>query len=292
MNDHTNHRSTSIPVQDSGWLSFALAFGMHLILAAVLFFSLKWNTQPAAPTQVELWAALPVPNAINSPTPKPVVKEPPPQSTAPVTNPDIALEIERQRLIQQRQSEQAALREQQMQEKKRQERQQRILEENKLQVQRLKEQERQQEQIKLAQQQEKLKDTMRREALQAAGLTANPLSHKNTSSSQGTANAATGSQGNGDPNALARYGDLIKACIRPGVIYNPPSDLGGNPNVEFQVKLLPSGEVSGVPKLIKSSGISAFDAAVENGIRRCTPFPRPPSGKFESSLIVSYSLLD
>ena len=76
------------------------------------------------------------------------------------------------------------------------------------------------------------------------------------------------------------------------MVYAPgPADTG-NPVAEFRVQLLPTGEQAGPPRLVKSSGNPAFDRAVENGIRRCDPFPRPPSGRFDSSIIIPYAMFD
>ncbi|MBI2295412.1 MAG: cell envelope integrity protein TolA [Betaproteobacteria bacterium] len=54
-----------------------------------------------------------------------------------------------------------------------------------------------------------------------------------------------------------------------------PPNLQGNPEVEFDVVLLPGGEVLGV-KLKKGSTIVAWDNAVERAILKAQPLPLPP----------------
>ncbi|MDN5934964.1 MAG: TonB C-terminal domain-containing protein, partial [Nitrosospira sp.] len=54
-----------------------------------------------------------------------------------------------------------------------------------------------------------------------------------------------------------------------------PPDLPGNPVAEFDVTLLPDGDVLDA-KLRKSSGFAAFDSAVERAIFLSKPLPLPP----------------
>ena len=80
------------------------------------------------------------------------------------------------------------------------------------------------------------------------------------------------------------YAAQINSCIRPHIIFNVPE--GTRPRqfvAEFEVALLPTGEQVGAPKLIKASGLAAYDQAVERAIRRCDPFPRPKDGPMPRS---------
>ncbi|HET7160573.1 MAG TPA: cell envelope integrity protein TolA, partial [Burkholderiales bacterium] len=56
-----------------------------------------------------------------------------------------------------------------------------------------------------------------------------------------------------------------------------PPNLQGNPQVEFEVRLLPGGEVLEASLRIKrSSGNTAYDQAVERAILKASPLPLPP----------------
>ena len=43
----------------------------------------------------------------------------------------------------------------------------------------------------------------------------------------------------------------------------------------YRLNLLPSGDQTGRPQQVKSSGLPAYDRAVEAAIRKCNPFPKP-----------------
>ena len=120
-----------------------------------------------------------------------------------------------------------------------------------------------------------LKDMMRGDALSAAGLPG------------GTAdrNQAGGGRDDG-------YGAKVRACVQPGVSFPPPPRSGaGNPAAAYRVSLKPDGQIADV-RLTKSSGNVNFDRAVETGIRRCTPFPRPSSGSYPGYIDVNYNMYD
>ena len=70
----------------------------------------------------------------------------------------------------------------------------------------------------------------------------------------------------------ARYTDLISAKIR-GNLMVPPG-VSGNPEAEFRVNQLPTGEVIEV-KLRKPSGHRALDEAIERAIHKSSPLPKP-----------------
>ena len=68
------------------------------------------------------------------------------------------------------------------------------------------------------------------------------------------------------------YVARISAKVRQRVIL--PTDLEGNPEAVFQVDLLASGEVV-TAKLLKSSGSTPYDAAVQRAILAAQPLPVP-----------------
>jgi colicin import membrane protein len=54
---------------------------------------------------------------------------------------------------------------------------------------------------------------------------------------------------------------------------------------------LPTGEIISV-KLVKSSGIAAFDDAVEKGILKSSPLPKKKNGTVERTLEIAFSMKD
>ena len=75
-------------------------------------------------------------------------------------------------------------------------------------------------------------------------------------------------------NALNEYIARIQAKVKSNWIL--PQDIQGNPEAIFDVVQLPTGEVLTI-RLVKSSGNSAYDAAVERAILKSSPLPLPPS---------------
>jgi colicin import membrane protein len=71
----------------------------------------------------------------------------------------------------------------------------------------------------------------------------------------------------------SKYIGLVSAKIRPYV--NKQLCGTGKPELIYEIAILPTGEIIGVPKLIKSSGIQACDEAVDRAIRQSSPLPRP-----------------
>ena len=77
------------------------------------------------------------------------------------------------------------------------------------------------------------------------------------------------------------YRARISAKIRQRVIL--PPDLQGNPEAIYAVSLLPGGTVTEV-RLLKTSGVSTYDAAVERAILAAQPLPVPEEpGLFQAN---------
>lgn len=72
---------------------------------------------------------------------------------------------------------------------------------------------------------------------------------------------------------VKEYEAKIRAKIRSRIV--TPPNLPGDPVAEFEVILLPDGDILEV-KLKKSSGFATFDSAAERAIRLSKPLPLPP----------------
>jgi colicin import membrane protein len=84
--------------------------------------------------------------------------------------------------------------------------------------------------------------------------------------------------------------DKIRSRIR-GYIILPP-DIPGNPEAIFDVVQLPTGEIIDV-KLRKSSGVRAYDEAVQRAILKASPLPKPaPADLFQRNLELRFRPLD
>jgi colicin import membrane protein len=84
--------------------------------------------------------------------------------------------------------------------------------------------------------------------------------------------------------------DKIRSRIRGNI--NLPPDIVGNPEAIFDVVQLPTGEIIDV-KLRKSSGVRAYDDAVQRGILKSSPLPKPvPADLFQRNLELRFRPLD
>lgn len=79
-----------------------------------------------------------------------------------------------------------------------------------------------------------------------------------------------------DANARARNEYIFRIQSKVKSNWILPQDLKGNPEAVFDVVQLPTGEVLSA-RIVKSSGIPSYDAAVERAILKSSPLPPPPS---------------
>ena len=76
--------------------------------------------------------------------------------------------------------------------------------------------------------------------------------------------------------APAHFAASVISCIRPHIIFTvPPGIARGQYQAIYTLRLLPNGDHAGAPERVKSSGLPAYDQAVERAIVRCDPVPRP-----------------
>jgi len=222
--------------------AIALAVTVHLIFAAVLVFGVNWQTREASPVMAELWNSLPAPAPKPEPKPEP---EPAPQpepkpQPKPVPKPEPKLEQPKPVKVDIELKDKKKEKEKKLKE----EEQKKAEADKKLKEQALKEQS---AQLKA----DEIESSKQRAAAEAAR--------------QQAAQAAAQRQMN---DAISR----ISSHIRRFIIM--PPDVVGNPQAEFEVSLIPTGEVLNV-KLSRSSGHPPYDNAVERAIRKASPLPLP-----------------
>lgn len=84
---------------------------------------------------------------------------------------------------------------------------------------------------------------------------------------------------------MTKYLNRIEACVRPHINFRKPAKAKpGQYVATFEVQLSEDGRRLGFPKLLKSSGLSNFDFAVESAIMFCDPFPKPDAGAIPESI--------
>jgi colicin import membrane protein len=280
------------------WTALMLALFVNLLFIAVLVFSVSWQNRKPEAVSAELYAPPPVsaprpqPKVEPPPEPKPVVKPAPPVAEKPdTTQADIALkakreaerrqqqEAERERVRQEAEAKQA--------EEKRQAdaraRQQQELDALKAQADRearLRAQAVRESQLRAQAERE---SQMRAQAERESQLRAQADQEARGRAAQAAAGAARN-------KAQLDWIDRIRSRIRPNI--NIPPDIPGNPEAIFDVVQLPTGEIIDV-KLRKSSGVRAYDDAVQRGILKSSPLPKPvPADLFQRSLELRFRPLD
>jgi colicin import membrane protein len=249
-------------------ISGALALAMHLLFLVLLVFGVAWQTREPQAVVVDLWTDLPpmpAPKPPPAPEVKPAPAPPPPAPKVevkpapkvepkvepkPVPKPDIALKEKQER--------ERKAREQALAEKKKRE-QEALAEKKRREAQALAEKKRREERARLA----ALK------AQQAKEAEAQRLAREQEEALRKLAAAQAAARANLIDEYKRRISEKIKRYI-----VEPPN-LPGNPEVEVAVTVLPGGEVLDV-KTKRSSGVAAYDNAVERAIRRAQPLPLPP----------------
>lgn len=251
---------TAVRREEHRALSFLLAVLMHGLIAAMLYFGVQWQTKPAAPVEVELWAgelqASPRPAVIAKPVPQPPTPAkavPPPERPQ---RPDIA--------------------EEQPKPEKRPEKPKPVAKPEPV--------KKAEPLPSLAKQPETKPQTAKPvvKSETGPGKLASDKAGKLTTPALDASvalNALEKRQQAAEASAAAEafeaYLAIVRNKIRRNMTY--PEDGPGNPEAEFDVRLLPDMSVLDV-KLKRSSGNTAFDEAVHRAILRAGQYPPLPPG--------------
>lgn len=295
-----------VPKRDDRWSSIGLAAAMHAGLLFFLWVGVAWqNTEPVA-VEAEVWdmttqtAAPPPPPAPEpqepEPQPEPQPAPPPPKVVAPpveapppAVDPDIAL--------QKRKAKEKAEKERIEEEKAK-----KVLEQKKLEDQKKLDEKKKLEEKKQAEE-EKAKEDKAKEEKKAAEKAAKAKAEAEQKKADqrraadlarimGTAGAGTtGTAAKATaPRLDSGYVAAITAKIKSNIAYGG-GDVTGNPRAEFKIEQLPTGEIISVRK-IKSSGIPAYDLAVEAAIAKSSPLPKKKDGSVEREITAGFNMKD
>lgn len=310
MNPVTAGAPYTVPPEPQRWPAIALAAAMHAGLLAFLFIGVNWqNTEPVA-VEAEVWdmktqsAAPPPPPPQETvepePAPPPVpaqkAVEPPPveQPVAPKP-PDIALE---KRKAEKRRLEEERLEQQRLEEK-------RIAKEEKerKKAEKLAEKKAQEAADKKAQEladkkneENKLAEKVKADKAAKSKLAATEQAKLDKLKSD-EMKRITGAGMVGDaakstaPRIDSGYLGAIRGKVKSTTSYAGDTDVAGNPTAEFKIEQLPTGEIISA-RLVKSSGIPAFDDAVEKGIVKASPLPKKKDGTVERTLVIAFKMKD
>ncbi len=82
----------------------------------------------------------------------------------------------------------------------------------------------------------------------------------------------------------ASYAGKVEAKIRPNITFAEVDSVQGNPAAEVDIRIAPDGTIVGTPKLVKSSGVKAWDTAVLRAIEKTETLPRDTDGRVPSAM--------
>jgi len=249
-----------IPVEPGRNTALLLAGVMHVLLFLFLWIGIHWQSKTPVGVDAEIWdmttrQAAPEPVVETPPPPPEVEKIEPPKPSPREIEEEHEAEIALERAREKKIAEKKLLEEQQKEEKK-------------------------QELAKIAEQkkadalaQKQREDNLKRLTSQIAGT--------------GDAVKSTGNN-RVDPS----YAGKIAAKIKSNMVYVGSENGTDNPTVDFRIDLFPDGSLRGVPHKTKSSGVVAFDDAVERAITKSAPYPADKSGNVPSTIPLTYRLKD
>src|SRR6202163_1794963 len=241
------------------WIAAVLAVAVHLGFIVFLIFSVTWQNSKPEAVSVAVYAP-PAPER-PKPAPEPPKPTPEPPKPAPKVEPpqptraDIAL-------------------------KEKQERERKDLEKKekkdieKREVDKRDAEKKKQEEKRLAEVRDR--QTSEAEALKAQADRERLMAKQASDATRSKANDA--------------YIRSIQSKIRGNVVL--PPDIPGNPEAIFDVVQLPTGEIIDA-QLRKSSGVRAYDDAVQRAILKSSPLPKPGTLElFQRSLTLRFRPLD
>lgn len=254
-----------LPPPPPGFLrAVLLALVAHLVLGVALTFGVSWRHSAEPVTfDAELWAQVPqqaAPPPVEVLPPMPVVKpelvarkeEPPP-----AVEPHIVTEREKKRLAEEKLREKQAQDAAKLVQKK---------------AEALKQKEQQERQLDRQQEMQRQENIKRMAGLANASQAGNGP----------TTSAGTTAQSSGPS---ASYGGRIRARVKPNIVFT--EDIAGNPQAIVEVRTAPDGTIVG-RKLVKTSGVPAWDEAVLKAIDKTEVLPKDIDGRVPPSLEIAF----
>jgi colicin import membrane protein len=323
--DSTLAREDFLPTRPEGMgKGLALAVLAHLLLIVALAFSVHWRSSEPAGVEAELWAAVPqqaAPRA-NEPEPvKPVARpeprpEPPPPPVkraappAPVEPPpapkvaDAQIAIEKAQKAEKARREEAERLEDAKREKAKRDEAKRKED--------LRKDEQRKEELRKEELRKEQREQDRREAAErekaAREKEAADRKKKEQADAQRQAKALEAQReanlkriagmagASGDERATgsalhsagpsAGYAGRIRARIKPNIVFND-SSVPGNPVASVEVRVSPDGTITS-RKIVKSSGIPAWDDAVLRAIDRTEVLPKDTDGRIPPAFALEF----
>lgn len=258
---------------------FALIAHAGLIVALAL--GVSWRSSEPEGVEAELWAAVPqIAAAPATPPPEPPKPEPKPEPT-PVVQPPVV----KPPPVPERSEADIAI---ERQKKEQKEREQREAEEKlkKLEAQKKADEQRKRDEAEQQKAEQKKKDEAERKKQEALAAKARQDQLARVMGQAG-ATGAENSTGTAMQSAgpTAGYAGRIKARVKPNIVFS--DEIAGNPLASVEVRCAPDGTIT-ARKLVRSSGVPAWDDAVLRAIDKTEVLPRDTDGRVPSPMILEF----
>jgi colicin import membrane protein len=313
MSAQAQHLEFAPPAPAGTGRALTAALFVHGLLLVALTASIQWKTDQTS-VEAELWSAVPMaaaPKLVEVEAPPPPPPEPAPpkpaekaEPPAPSRDADIALAKKQKQLDEEKKLKEFKEEERRKEEvKKEAEKKAKLkLEEDKRKLEAKREEERKDKERKEKELKEKERAEKERKEKEAKKLAdqnkVSPDEAKKLEAirrenmkriagmagATGDANATGTAQKSSGPSDS--YGGRVRARVKPNITFDD-TGIVGNPAAEVEVRCSPDGTIVG-RKLVKSSGNSAWDAAVLKAVDKTEILPRDIDGRVPSSLVIVF----
>jgi colicin import membrane protein len=307
MNTATLGRDPFMPRPPKGrGPALGLALFAHALLIGALAFGVNWRSTEPVTMAAELWSAVPqaaAPRAVEptpTPTPPPEARKPEPvvKAAEPVVapkpqapalpDPQIAIEKAKREALKREKAErdEAELERQRTKD---------ALVKKQATADKLKAEKDKTEKDKADRERAAKVDAVaKNEKTEKAEAAATAATREaNLKRIQGLAGATGGPTDTGtaarSSGPSASYAGRIMARIKPNIVFSDTVD--GNPLATVEVKLAPDGTII-AKRLVKSSGVKAWDEAVLRAIERTEILPRDTDGRVPPPFQIDFRLRD
>ena len=275
------------------WLKAGvLALLVHVVFFIFMTFGLSWKTNPPAGVVVDLWSDLPQPEQkptkkVKALPPKPVeppkkIKPAPPKKVEPVPPKKIKpvpskadIELKKEKEKKKKLAKEKKAKEKKAKEKKAKEKKAKLAKEKKERERKArlaKEKKAKEKKVRLAKEKKEKERKIKEQNARVAAETERFQKELREEEERRRLQKLAYAQAAAKRNLIDEYKAKILAKIKSKLVL--PPDLPNDPVAEYNITLLPDGEILSV-KLRKSSGFRSFDEAVERAIILARPLPLP-----------------
>ena len=262
------------PSSDNPRVGLAASLVAHVLLVTALALGVHWRSEETnAGVEAELWAATPqlaappLPAEAAPPQPAPPRVQAPPPAPPPAAeqrDAQIAIEKAKERKAELKRQAQA-------EEERKAQRKQELAEQAK----------RDKAETERKQAAQDAKEEKAAEA-QREKLRQQQMQRLNA---QLSGNGGPGGTAAQDAGPSAGYAGRIKARIKPNIVLT--DEVPGNPTTEVEVTVAADGSIIG-RRIVKASGVKAWDETVLRAIDRTAVLPRDTDGRVQPRMVIAF----